>query len=103
MKTKENVSLSGLHPVMRLVMGVCDDIYKNHSHELVITEALGGLHSPTSWHPCGRAIDIRTRNIKTSDEKYEVFVEIKRKLGIGFNVVLHNTHIHIAFNLSGVR
>lgn len=98
MQLKDNVKLEGLHIAFRRALGVIESIYKDAGQELVITCTTGGVHSPTSLHPYGRAIDIRTHYF-TDNVKRRVLQELKHRLGCLFDVVWHSTHIHIELDI----
>lgn len=107
MKIKQGVELAGLRVPMRAVKVICEEVYKRHGHESVITSALEGKHSLGSYHPFGYALDYRIRFLKDKAEYLEVAQEIREglkrqwivnKYPKGYTVVLESTHIHIQYN-----
>jgi hypothetical protein len=64
-------------------------------YEMTITSAKDGKHMVGSLHYTGNAIDIRTRDmIFLSKVKRQITFD----LGIDFDVVLENDHIHIEYD-----
>jgi hypothetical protein len=63
-------------------------LYSNKHTELYVTSIRDGSHRPDSFHPSGRAIDIRKCKLVTA-------YEIKFILGNDFDVVEESTHYHI--------
>ena len=96
MQAKEGVQLYGLQIEMRKALMVCDKIYSERSKELVITSTVEAVHSASSMHPYGYAIDIRT-NYFTLTEKIAVSIELEEKLGASYKLVWHGTHFHIEY------
>jgi len=60
--------------------------------DLYITSLREGTHSPSSFHPSGRAFDIRYPKWGTPNE---VVVSLRKSLGNDFDVVPEGNHIHI--------
>jgi len=99
----ESVKTDRLQPCMRPALKEACNIYAQFGQtELVITagnedwDADGvWIHSPESLHPYGLAVDIRTRMFSKED-KLIVYKMLRDKLKpLGFDVVMHDTHIHI--------
>lgn len=71
-----------------------EKLFNQHNEDLIITSIREGTHSPGSFHPNGRAFDIRTPK--------EVSInEIRNRLNVNghkFDVVEHSTHIHIEYD-----
>ena len=98
MKLKEGVQLFGLKKVMRPVLMYCDELWKEHGKEFVVTETVGGLHSPGSLHPFGEAIDCRTRYFNPIQID-SIAKTLKKNLRPkGYDIVVHTTHIHIEYD-----
>ncbi len=96
MKLKGNVTLAGLHLLMRPVLREAERIWKEYGHSdngVTITEALGGEHSATSWHYYGLALDLRTRYFST-EELDKVEKEMKRALP-EYDIIVHSSHMHV--------
>lgn len=94
---KEGVSLQGLQIEMREVLIQMEHLFNKINKELVITSGTEGIHSPTSLHYYGYALDFRNRHL-TENEKaltlarlYEIFDNTN------YRVINHPTHIHIEF------
>ncbi len=97
MKVKRGVVLAGLNLRMRKVLIEADHLWKVYGYELVITSALDGVHSPGSLHPYGYALDFRTRYFDKKHHK-DIVVSLNHRLGEGYQVILHKTHIHVEFD-----
>ena len=109
---KDNtVSLAGLHIKMRRVLGAVEEVYRLYGRETVITagtEIWNGnklIHSATSFHPFGRALDFRIFYFtigNTADIDYvlveEIAQELRKKLGKNYDVIVHKNHIHIEYD-----
>lgn len=59
--------------------------------DLYITHLQGGIHSDGSFHPFGRAADIRRPAI----DKEEIWAALRK---MGFDVVDEGSHIHIEYD-----
>ena len=90
-----NVVIQGLHPCMRLPLKKAEAIWKAHGRPegVTITCGLNGIHSASSWHYCGCAVDLRT-NYFNATERQTVYNELKKALP-GYDVVWHTSHIHV--------
>ena len=110
MKRKDDsVSLAGLDPKMRKVLPNVDAIWKAYGHEAIITagtECFKGnefIHSLSSFHPFGRALDFRTFYFIKSG-KIDMFTvnkiaaRLRDVLGKDYDVVVHSNHIHVEFD-----
>jgi len=95
MEFKNGVDLKGLLPVMRPVLLAAERIYKElgQPEGVTITEACGGLHSAGSFHYYGGALDLRTHYF-TEEKKRDAFKRLEHALP-GYDVIWHETHLHI--------
>ena len=97
MKIKDGVSMVGIQIEMRPVLINADAIWRTHGQELVVTAVCGGMHSAGSLHYYGYAVDLRTRYFGT--EQIAVIASVLRRvLGEDYDVVIHETHIHVEFD-----
>lgn len=64
--------------------------------DTTITSIVDGVHSATSLHYAGCAIDIRTRDMSAEDAK-DAGKQIKDRLGRHYDVIVEPTHIHIEY------
>lgn len=97
MKIKSGVILNGLQTPMRKVLINAEAIWKELGQELVITSGLEGTHSAGSLHYYGYAVDLRTRYFDL-DQIDQAANALITKLGYGYTVVVHETHMHIHYN-----
>ncbi len=72
--------------------------YELDYRDLTITDVNRPQGSTRSLHPFGKAFDVRTRDIPTTEAKEQFKKDLKAKLGPQFDVVLEDTHIHIEFD-----
>ena len=101
-RIKEGVDIAGLRPEILLVLPVAESILKEMSWSvnIVITSGRDGKHSIGSFHYNGLAIDLRTREMEPGQIPH--FVQhMKTCLGVQFDVVLEDTHLHIEFQPKG--
>lgn len=100
MKIKEGASLQGLKLVMRPVLQKAERIWRNYGQELVVTSGTDGVHSASSLHYYGYALDFRTRYFDQMGEVHKVFKDLSdelRLLNKDYCVVIHPTHIHVEY------
>jgi len=97
MLLKDGVVLAGLDIRMRPVLIFADAIWHDYGQELVVTSGLDGVHSSSSLHYYGLALDFRTHYF-SPEEALAVSADLQECLGADFDVVLHSTHIHVEFD-----
>jgi len=98
MKIKKGASLNGLQISMRPALIVCDSVLRGLGKELVITSGTDGEHSAGSLHYYGLAFDIRIRHLDDIEKK-TLYRRLQMQLSsLGFQVIIHHTHIHIEFD-----
>ena len=99
----KSVKTDRLQPSMRPAIKTVCNVYVEYGQKEVVVTAgnecwtVKGvwIHSPGSLHPYGLAIDIRTR-VFSSEDKLIVYKALRDILKpLGFDVVMHSTHIHI--------
>ena len=96
MKLKEGVDILGIKPETLMAVMIADSVWTKHGQELVLTSVTDSVHSKYSRHNFGMAFDCRTRYFN-EDEKVDVLMELREALGKHFNVIVHSTHIHVAY------
>lgn len=99
MKLVNGAVIAGLDFRMRPVLIAGEKIWKDNGKELHVTCGLNGEHSAGSFHYYGLALDFRTKYFKTAAKKKKVYQELKTELGSSFDVILHDSHIHVEYNL----
>lgn len=95
MEIKEGAILIGLDIKMRPALILADEIWNELGQELVVTSGLDGTHSSGSLHYYGLALDFRVRYFE--DDGDAAFRLLKVGLGDDFDVILHNSHIHVEY------
>ena len=96
MRIKKNSKWKGLKPEILLAVMIAQSVYDKY--ELILTEGTGGSHMEGSLHYQGLAVDIRTRHIPI-DELQAIVDDIRDRLTDDFDIVLHDTHLHIEFDV----
>lgn len=97
MKFKHNVTLEKIMPQTVLAINIADGIYSIYGYEMIITSINDGKHSINSKHYLGFAFDTRIRDIKQIDVNH-IYNDIKIALGLNYDVVLEDDHIHVEFD-----
>lgn len=98
LRIKEGVKLSALHEKMWEACIAVAERYGRNGYYCMITSGRDGKHSPTSLHYSGRALDFRTHNVSTQQQKLKLAAEIADDLGDAFDVVLESDHLHVEFD-----
>ena len=100
MQVKKGVELAGLHPCMRPVLRIAEELYHENgiAEGITITSTRDGVHSAASWHPYGLAVDLRSRMF--TNGAAEEMCRRLRELLPAYDVVHHagdemSHHIHI--------
>lgn len=98
MKYKPGVSLFGLRAEMLWAIDIIDRVGRDSQYEPTITSGVDGVHSPTSLHYDGRAVDIRTNDMPFEPSAF--VAQLVERLPSDFDVVLlyekeDNEHIHV--------
>ncbi len=93
------VSLRNLTPQMQHATSVVKATCERYGlAECVITDGHRPVaQHPTSLHPHGRALDYRTRDLADWDTKICFADDIRRDLGIEYDVVLEDDHLHVEY------
>jgi len=91
------VCLIGVQPVMARGAMKLAGVYRQRGYFPVITSAVDGVHSPTSLHYRGLALDFRTRTVP-ADERQALRDAIAKALGPDFDVVLESDHLHVEWD-----
>ena len=95
MKLAPNVSLAGLHLLMRPALRVAEQVWieAGRPEGVTITCVREGEHSAASWHYYGLALDLRTHYF-SAPVKDSVAAKLRARLK-NFDIVVHQTHIHV--------
>ena len=97
MRLKDGVSLNGIKPDIIAVLSTAAIIWQRHGQELVVTAGTDGKHSEGSLHYVGLALDFRTRYFGL-DQSFEVAADLRKALGMDYDVVLHSSHWHVEYD-----
>jgi len=95
---KEGVVLWEMHPRVVAAIEDADRIFvRLAGRPAIITSARDGLHSDSSYHYAGRAVDFRSRDLDEATQN-RVLRELRSTLGPDFDVLLEPSHFHCEFD-----
>lgn len=95
---KAGVDLRGLTPQMAVAYTIASLVYRDKAGiSCVITSGSDGKHGPNSLHYHGKALDLRTNNLR-GPLVHPVYLALKEALGAQYDVVLEADHIHCEFD-----
>lgn len=97
MKMKKGVKLGGVKPEIVTAYMLVDAVYASMGLTCTLTSCTEGKHSDNSLHYTGYAGDFRTRNVPKW-ERSNLADKVQHMLGSDFDVILHNTHLHIEYD-----
>lgn len=109
MLIKLGVEITRLDNSIRKKLGVINAVYMTIGFEPVITSTFEGNHIAGSWHYQNKAIDFRLPEqcprtkplpdyLDWNQVNSQLVIELKRKLGDDYDIILENSHIHIEFD-----
>ena len=98
MKIKNGANIQGIDIKMRPVLIAAEDVWKDHGQELVVTCGMDGEHSAGSLHYYGLAVDLRTHYFILEKERHEVAAELRVRLSQDYDVIVHDSHIHVEYD-----
>ena len=91
-----SVRIQGMRVELLFALLAASRIWAELGYALVITSLNDGRHSWTSLHYSGSAADLRIRHMRTGDAA-RATEELQAALGIDFDVVLEEDHIHVEY------
>lgn len=99
---KEGACVKGLKAEVLLGYLIVASVLHTYGYGAVITEGSGGTHMPESLHYEGYAVDIRSKHVKTIEEKESIMATAVKALGSNFDLILENLgleneHWHLEF------
>jgi hypothetical protein len=93
---------------MAVALNIAERIYDSYGADCVVTSCSEGhsKHGFGSLHYQGGAVDLRTRNLPTTEVKEAVALALRGSLSSDFDVILEsvgtpNEHIHVEFQPKG--
>lgn len=98
MKLKSGVKVLGLSNPILIAIMVAKEVYEKFGVEFVITSGTDSVHGWSSEHYKGDAIDVRTRNIRSEQQKSLIAAQIKDCLTDDYDIVLESNHLHIEYD-----
>lgn len=98
-KFKEGVFANDLRYPLINAIKEAHIAFQEHDSDLTITSlADGDSHRPDSYHFQDLAFDSRTRHLDRT-QVLDIAKEICTRLGKYYDVIIHDTHLHIEFDL----
>jgi hypothetical protein len=103
MRLKEDgsVKLEGLQPQMVLAAVIVHTIFEQWGYECIITSGSDGTHTGSanrpSLHYSGLALDFRINHV-VNENRPALVQDLSEALGKHFDVVLHDTHLHVEYD-----
>lgn len=98
-RIKPGVSITSITPEMSIGLQIIASVFQERNYNTTITSGSEqeAPHMKKSKHWTGDALDIRTRNVPKYDRS-DLAKTIKTALGEEFDVILHNTHLHVEYD-----
>lgn len=99
----DSITVGQIHPALVLVLtGVVVPVLEKHGIECILTsgDEQGVMHSPTSLHYVGCAVDIRTINHQTGQPYQgmaQAFNAIRQDLTMDYDLIDEGNHWHLEF------
>lgn len=72
-------------------------VYADFGYDCIVTSLCDGKHSKNSKHYEGNAVDLRIRHL-LDGEPQQIRDVIANRLGVEYDVILENTHIHVEYD-----
>ena len=94
MTLKAGVRVLGIRPECVLAAQIARDVFARHSTPFVMTSVIDGVHAQGSLHYTGAAFDLRSPATTAAAAMVE---DLRRSLGMDFDVVAESDHIHVEF------
>ena len=94
----DGVDLEGIVPAsVDPIIDAARTVYDRFGKDLVITSATDGQHMAGSLHYEGKALDLRASEAWGYSDRVrkQIVQHLRRTLGPAFDVVLHDSHVHI--------
>jgi len=79
-----------------IAMIAVNQAFQESGEDCVITAMMDGVHSRNSLHYAGNAVDFRTRDLRPKILN-DIVKRIKASLNEHYDVILHDTHLHVEF------
>lgn len=103
MYLKHSVRFGNSELAMACALTIVNDVFNKYDYECVITSANDLSHGTGSLHYTDRALDFRSKHIKTSAEKQNILTEIQVRLTKDFDVTFENIgtvneHFHLEYD-----
>jgi len=101
-KIKQGVKIFGISPEMAMCHTIIQSIFNSMGFDCIPTSIIGKVHSKTSLHPDGCAIDYRTKHIPIDSTKELLLRNLKDALPQCDFILEHlggmEEHIHAEYD-----
>lgn len=99
-RIKHGASLANIRPEMAIAHSVVVSVFHHFGYDAIITSGVDGEHSPKSNHRpwIALALDYRIRHVDDPLTLHDIIETVKNHLGPEFDVIEHETHIHVEFD-----
>lgn len=89
-------------PQMDRVLDVVTAVWSRYGRMATVTSGTDGVHSASSAHYDGMALDFRTKDVDSVNDKHAMIQEVKASLGQDYFVLfedegLANEHLHVEY------
>lgn len=100
---KPTTRFAVLRPEIYKLFPILDDIFTSLHLPCVITSANDGTHMTGSLHYKNLAIDVRSHDLGSLDQKHEVLQKMKSVCGPDYDILFENPgedneHFHLEFD-----
>jgi RHS repeat-associated protein len=97
--TEYGTTGEGLSDNIFFIEDTVDNIFNETAgRDGIVTFGINGTHMDESLHYTGKGIDLRTRDL-TETQKQKILRELRDRLGPEYDIVEHDTHIHLEYDL----
>ena len=91
------------HPKIREAIEIAASIWGEWVKEMVVTSLNDGKHRVGSFHYKNQAVDIRTKNLPSTEAKKLATKKLTGRLGLDYDVILEslggmNEHLHCEYD-----
>ena len=95
---KEGVTGNGLQESITSIEDTVDGVFNDLAgRDAFVTSTTEGTHGPDSLHYSGDAIDLRTRDLSSSQIN-TITNRLRNEVGPNYDVIYHDRHIHIEYD-----
>ena len=94
---KVGVNPIGVRPEILLAVMIAEGVFAEEGYDCIVTSFNDSVHSDTSRHYLGMAIDFRTKHLPNDAIAREIAEELRKRLGRHYLVLFEHNHIHVGY------